>query len=73
MNRDKNVFAQTQSFLTATSSDGWSTSSPEIPEPQRVRHAFTSFCFVNLCNREGFPAMPFRFDTPECVNILVNY
>ena len=45
-------------------------SSPEIPEPQRVRYAFTSFCFVNLCNREGFPAMPFRSDALDYAKML---
>ena len=45
-------------------------SSPEIPEPQRVRYAFTSFCFVNLCNREGFPAMPFRSDALDYGKML---
>ena len=37
-------------------------SHPSMPEPQRVRYAFTGYCQVNLCNREGFPAMPFRSD-----------
>ena len=31
-------------------------------DPQRVRYAFTGYCEVNLCNKEGFPAMPFRSD-----------
>ncbi len=34
----------------------------EVPFPQRVRYAFTGFCKVNLCNREGLPAVPFRSD-----------
>ena len=31
-------------------------------DPQRVRYAFTGYCEVNLCNKEGFPAVPFRSD-----------
>ena len=37
-------------------------SSDGIPEPQRVRYAFTGYCRVNLMNKEGFPAVPFRSD-----------
>lgn len=33
-----------------------------IPDPQRVRYAFTGYCRVNLMNKEGFPAVPFRSD-----------
>ena len=33
-------------------------------------HAFTSFCFVNLVNREGFPAMPFRSDAIDYATML---
>lgn len=47
-------------------------SSPEIPEPQRVRYAFISFCKVNLCNREGFAAMPFRSDTMDYRKMLAS-
>ncbi len=36
--------------------------SPEIAEPQYVRYAFTGYCRVNLYNKEGFPAQPFRSD-----------
>ena len=36
--------------------------SPSVSEPQRVRYAFTGYCRVNLVNREGFPAVPFRSD-----------
>ncbi len=32
---------------------------------QRVRYAFTGYCRVNLCNREGWPALPFRSDKPD--------
>lgn len=45
-------------------------SHPDVPEPQRVRYAFTSFCFVNLVNREGFPAMPFRSDAIDYAKML---
>ena len=37
-------------------------SSNKIPEPQRVRYAFTGYCRVNLMNKDGFPAVPFRSD-----------
>ena len=33
-----------------------------IFDPQRVRYAFFGYCEVNLCNKEGFPAVPFRSD-----------
>lgn len=39
--------------------------SPLVPNPQRVRYAFTGFCRVNLVNREGEPALPFRTDKPD--------
>ncbi|MDD3886757.1 MAG: sialate O-acetylesterase, partial [Victivallaceae bacterium] len=39
--------------------------SAEVPEPQAVRYAFVSFRGdVNLCNKAGFPACPFRSDKP---------
>lgn len=38
---------------------------PMVPEPQRVRYAFTGYCKVNLCNRQGYPALPFRSDKPD--------
>ena len=31
-------------------------------DPQRIRYAFAGYCEVNLCNKEGFPAVPFRTD-----------
>lgn len=37
----------------------------EMIEPQRVRYAFTGYCRVNLVNKEGFPAIPFRSDKPD--------
>ena len=39
--------------------------SASIPEPQRVRYAFTGYCRVNLVNREGFPVIPFRSDAVD--------
>jgi len=33
-----------------------------VANPQRVHYAFTGFCRVNLYNREGLPALPFRTD-----------
>ncbi len=39
--------------------------SASVPEPQRVRYAFAGFCRVNLVNREGFPAIPFRSDAVD--------
>lgn len=40
-------------------------STPLVVEPQRARYAFTGYCRVNLCNKEGFPALPFRSDKPD--------
>ena len=40
-------------------------SSEALFDPQRVRYAFTGFCKVNLVNREGFPALPFRSDKTD--------
>ena len=45
-------------------------SNPAVPEPQCVRYAFTSFCRVNLCNKERFPAMPFRSDKIDYAAML---
>ncbi len=36
-----------------------------VAEPQRVRYAFTDYMRVNLINRAGFPALPFRSDKPD--------
>jgi hypothetical protein len=33
-----------------------------VTEPFRVRYAYAGYCDVNLCNKEGFPAVPFRSD-----------
>ncbi len=46
-------------------------SHPAMLEPQRVRYAFTSYCKVNLCNREGFPVMPFRSDVIDYAKMMI--
>jgi len=41
-------------------------SSPQVKTPQHVRYAYVSFRGdVNLCNKDGFPAIPFRSDKPD--------
>ena len=41
-------------------------SSPQIAEPVSVRYAWADFRpDLNLCNKEGFPAFPFRTDAPK--------
>ena len=41
-------------------------SSPRVPEPKIVRYAYEpTRGDANLCNREGFPAFPFRSDKPD--------
>lgn len=37
-------------------------SSPQVPEPIAVRYGWSDFPVVNLFNREGLPATPFRTD-----------
>ncbi len=37
-------------------------SSPEVARPVAVRYGWDKFFRVNLANREGFPAVPFRTD-----------
>ena len=37
----------------------------EVPDPQRVRYAFTGYCRVNLISKEGLPVLPFRSDKPD--------
>lgn len=46
---------------------------PEVTDPQRVRYAFTGCCRVNLINREGFPAFPFRSDKPDYAAMFCQY
>lgn len=37
-----------------------------VPKPVAVRYAFTNYPVTNLCNKEGWPAFPFRTDNwPE--------
>ena len=37
-----------------------------VPRPVAVRYAFTNYPVTNLCNKEGWPAYPFRTDNwPE--------
>lgn len=38
-------------------------SSPHVPQPVAVRYGYGTFFRVNLYNKEGFPASPFRTDT----------
>ena len=42
-----------------------------VPEPERVRYAFTGYCRVNLINKEGFPALPFRSDKVDYEKMFV--
>lgn len=37
-------------------------SSPEVSEPKAVRYGWANFPVVNLANKEGLPATPFRTD-----------
>jgi sialate O-acetylesterase len=34
--------------------------SRQVKKPVAVRYAFTNYPVTNLCNKEGFPAVPFR-------------
>ncbi|RTQ49690.1 hypothetical protein EJV47_12820 [Hymenobacter gummosus] len=36
--------------------------SPQVPRPVAVRYAWGNMPFLNLYNREGLPAPPFRTD-----------
>ena len=40
-------------------------SSPEVPNPVAVRYGYSNWMTVNLFNKEGLPASPFRTDGPE--------
>jgi sialate O-acetylesterase len=40
-------------------------SSPEVSEPAAVRFGWADYPVVNLYNKEGLPASPFRTDRPE--------
>ena len=37
-------------------------SSPEVPDPKHVRYGWAWNPIVNLFNKEGLPAIPFRTD-----------
>lgn len=39
--------------------------SPEVPQPAAVRYGWANYPVVNLYNREGLPASPFRSDFPQ--------
>ncbi len=39
--------------------------SPDVREPTAVRYGWANFPVVNLANREGLPATPFRTDVPD--------
>ena len=43
--------------------DKLEVSAPQVTEPVAVRYAYCNFFRVNLYNKEGFPATPFRTDT----------
>jgi sialate O-acetylesterase len=40
-------------------------SSPQVPQPVAVRYGWANYPVVNLWNREGLPASPFRTDAPK--------
>jgi sialate O-acetylesterase len=37
--------------------------SEQVPKPAAVRYGWAAFPVVNLWNKEGLPASPFRTDT----------
>ncbi|MHB1001127.1 MAG: sialate O-acetylesterase [Armatimonadota bacterium] len=39
-------------------------SNPEVPHPTAVRYGWSNYPEVNLFNKDGFPASPFRTDGP---------
>jgi sialate O-acetylesterase len=41
--------------------------SPDVAEPMSVRYGWANFPVVNLYNKEGLPATPFRTDTPDWI------
>ena len=45
-------------------------SCPEVFYPQTVRYAYIGYCRVNLTNMEGWPALPFRSDSPDYTRIF---
>ena len=44
------------------SSDTLAVSSPEVPQPVAVRYGWADYPVVNLWNKDGLPATPFRTD-----------
>lgn len=40
-------------------------SAPQVPQPKAVRYGFVNFPIVNLWNKNGLPASPFRTDAPK--------
>lgn len=47
------------------SKDTIEVSSPQVPAPQIVRYGYANFPTVNLWNKNGLPAAPFRTDGPH--------
>jgi sialate O-acetylesterase len=45
--------------------DTVTVSSPQVPNPVAVRYGWADFPVVNLWNKEGLPASPFRTDAPK--------
>lgn len=43
--------------------DQLDVSAPQVTHPVAVRFAYCNFFRVNLCNKAGFPAIPFRTDS----------
>ena len=41
-------------------------SSPLVAQPKAVRYGWSNCPVVNLYNKEGLPASPFRTDGPAC-------
>jgi sialate O-acetylesterase len=40
-------------------------SAPSVEKPTAVRYGWADFPVVNLANKEGLPASPFRTDAPK--------
>jgi len=45
--------------------DTITVSSPQVPNPVAVRYGWADYPVVNLWNKEGLPAAPFRTDAPK--------
>ena len=62
------VAGEDRRFYPATAlirGDKLEVSAPQVSVPVAVRYAYCNFFRVNLCNKAGFPATPFRTDTWE--------